>query len=374
MTGLAVAEAGGWRLARRSPYEFARRAVKLVVGVPPTTTAVDLQGAVDRLVAGHDILRTSYRSVGAQLVREVDDDQRHLLTIGPSAELPEPDRDRLCTSDLLRFGYDERRDEAWVVASEMLLDTHSGQLLRRALMDQLATPSIPVVGRFSEYVELAGESASAATPVGVRSVGSVRPVCAAGKSGYGERVRVLPDAATVGFRALCRSLKLTPFMAVVALAAHQVAVQFATRDVALSTAIDRRPRDLAGVLGNFSADVAIELSVESDFRSTAAAARAAVLRTLRTVGHQVSEPANLPAIRCHYLPTGRHFFTVLDRHEAGDVWDEQTDTSAWPMDFGFAEDGKSRLGLWQQWDRQAFSDSDAERLALLCTECLLDWG
>lgn len=371
MIGLAPAEARALRLALDDPTDFARRALILAVELPMAVTTAHAQTVVDGLVAAHPILRTSYCGTSSGPRRHVDAMVMHQLIEGNAVALEVPDSTVLHSTDLLRFGIEPDHRGAWIVSHEMLLDTASAEQLRQKLRASLlgeAPRSEARPGRaFEEYAGAIEEDSLTAEPLGRGPVRLhlVDPDLEVTRNRFAERVRVFPGTASDGFRRVCREHRMTPFMAAASVTVTQLAEQFGCGEVTLATAVDRRPRAFAGVLGNFSVDLTIAVTTGKTFAQTAAATRAAVLAVLREQAPDKNATV-LPTVRCHFLATGRHYFTVLDEHAPGDAWDEPTNTSNWPLDIGFAEDGQRRIGLWQQWDRRLWIDADVERIAVGC--------
>lgn len=366
MRNLAPAEEESLSLALEHPVEFTRHALVLAADLPISITTDRLQQSVDHLTAAHPILRTSYASTPDGLQRHVHPHLQHRVLEGDASKLPVSNGPRIQSSDLLRFGVSSDHRTAWIVAHEMLLDTASAEQLRQALRASLLSnpddQEPPPAASFADYVASLpdGRQPSPAWPAPGKHTPTAGPR-------FGERVRVLPAAATDGYRRICREHKLTPFMTAVAVIASQLAHSSGSPQVSVATAVDRRPRSFAGVLGNFSVNLFLQLTAGATFADTAGAARAAVLAGLRPSGEDTTLD-RAPMLRCHYLAAGRHYFTVLDDHQPGDQWDETTSTAGWPLDIGFAEDQHRRIGLWQQWDRQRWSDREVEELAVHCIQ------
>jgi hypothetical protein len=276
--------------------------------------------------------------------------------------------------------------------NEMITDPWSCARLRAEVTDLLAGGPAPepVSGSYAAYAlqereRPVGEELAhywRSQLAGIARASDGLPADGPDPSGdaAGEVVQVLPDDLTEALREVCRRHRATPFMAVTALTTMTLATLSGVRDVLLATAASTRPKQWDDVHGNFSNVVLLRtvLPAEPTFADTAQRSKATVLGALRQqpmpylrLRELGESPPPRPAVRVHYLAArAHHFGATLDEKPSGARWREEADVPSWPIDLGFAEDGRRRVAIWTSYDARLFRHDTVERLMDLCGDVL----
>jgi Condensation domain len=194
----------------------------------------------------------------------------------------------------------------------------------------------------------------------------------------GERVLVLPDECTAGFRQFCQAHRMSSFMAVAALVNVSLAAMWDLTDITLTTAASTRPARYRDVLGNYTNNVLLRSAVppSTTLFEAAAAARGTVLGALRhpaqlqKIAEAVDGSLDAPPIRIHYLASNAHYYKMLDSKPSGASWKEPAEFPGWSLEVGFAEDSRRRVAIWMQYDPRRFQHDRIQELVYCCRTLL----
>lgn len=385
---LSYSEERFWQEFGSDRQTFIKRGTLLEVPLDEGVGMETLQSLVDTITERHENLRTAYRTVDGVPTRTVLPSYRHEII--ECDKVPYPfdgeNPDRLTPYDLSRFWLTRKPQGGrmfYLDLKEMIADMGSGARLSAEVEQYLGrSPGRQVGPPGATYTEYAIEQRQEQVPEAAarfwRETLAGMPAQGAISDGgpdpsgdiAGERAMMLPDAGTAGFRAFCRSHRISSFMAVDALVRIALSALWDVDDVTLVTAASQRPPKYENVIGNFGNNVLLRsrLAPGVTLAGAAEAARGTVLSALRHPA-QLGKIAELvpglevPPVRIHFLATTSHQHNhMLDTKPTGATWKEAARFPGWTLEVGFAEDSRRRVAIWTQYDPRRFHHARIERL------------
>lgn len=394
---LSYSEEKSWHEFRADRETFFKRGSLLAVALDDAVDDAALRRLVDTVTERHEILRTAYDTVNGVGMRHVLPAYEHEIRVVEKPLYPVDGlyENHVMPEDLVRIFLAPDPDgpgrKLYFDMNEMITDTGSTARLSTEVGQILGTEPGPL-GPAPDvtYAQFAVEQRNEPLPDatlefwknaldGMRPAGGI-PDEGPDPSGdtAGERVLVLPDEGTAGFRAYCRNHRMSSFMAVGGLVDIALNAIWGLEDITLATAASTRPAKCNAVLGNFANVVLLRSRLT---RSTTLAEAAESGRT--TVMGALRHPAQLlkiaesvgglvaPPIRVHYLPNNAHYYKMLDSKPSGASWREPAEFPGWPLEVGFAEDNRKRVAIWMQYDPRRFHHSRVEELMWCLRELLV---
>ena len=398
VTPLSFSEEAAWEEFRTDPQTFFSRRGAFAADVPAGVDDARVPEVVERVCARHEILRTAFEPGAGRPVRRVLPGYQHAVTVADEVGEPGVGRSatRLAPEDLvgiwltpgpaggrrLTFGLNEMITDPWSCArlraevtalldGEPILEPLPGSYSGYACEERERELSADLAGYWRAQLVGIGEASGGLAPDGPDPSGDPA----------GELVQVLPDDLTEAVREVCRRHRASPFMAVTAVVTMTLATMSGARDILLATAASTRPKQWMDVHGNFSNVALLRTALPPDpaFTEVVRRSKTTVLGALQNQPmpylrlREVVPTGALPrpAVRVHYLAArAHHFGATLDAKPSGAAWREEADVPSWPLDLGFAEDGRRRVAIWTSYDARLYRHTTVELLIQRCGQVL----
>jgi hypothetical protein len=395
---LSFSEEAAWNEYVTDPKLFFMRGAVLSADLAPGAGLKEARKVLADISARHEIFRTAYDVTAGRPARQVLPAYQHKVMEADAPVYPVMgNTSALSPDDLARVwltpGGDGRM-RLTIDMNEMITDSWSCARLHPELEAMATSPGSPLPGLNpppAGYSDFAREQRDRELPDELTDywrsqLASMAPPEYLDRDGpdpsgdvAGERVVIFSDDMTGSLRALCRRLRLSPFMAAVAVVKMLLSSRSGVRDITLTTMTGTRASRWTDVQGNFSNVVLLRsvLPENPSFSDVLAMSRAGVIGALQHHGMPflqlsdvLGEPVALPPIRVQFLAKRAHHYRMLDSRPSGDAWIEDAVFAGFPMDIGFAEDSRDRFAIWMSYDPRIFRHESAGRLLDQCCAVL----